>query len=202
MAEPRRSAGNRRTAIRGRRASSSSRRASTRTSPTPCSPARTRALEAAGAVSTRQRAGRARNPPAIAIALDAAERAGKPYEGAVALGCVIRGETLHFEIVSQESARALHGPFGRAPHADRQRHTHRRYRRAGLGAGAPGARRQGRRCGACGACARPAQARVSPRVERMARDARRRMSARPTAAARRASPPCRRSIRWRSPAPV
>jgi 6,7-dimethyl-8-ribityllumazine synthase len=45
--------------------------------------------------------------PAIAIALDAAQRSGKPYEGVVALGCVIRGETLHFEIVSQESARAL-----------------------------------------------------------------------------------------------
>jgi 6,7-dimethyl-8-ribityllumazine synthase len=46
-------------------------------------------------------------PAAIAIALEAAERRRRPYEGVVALGCVIRGETLHFELVAQESARAV-----------------------------------------------------------------------------------------------
>jgi 6,7-dimethyl-8-ribityllumazine synthase len=45
-------------------------------------------------------------PPAIAIAIDAG-RGRRRYDGAVALGCVIRGETLHFEIVSQQSARGL-----------------------------------------------------------------------------------------------
>jgi 6,7-dimethyl-8-ribityllumazine synthase len=44
---------------------------------------------------------------AAQIALDAAERAGAPYDGLVALGCVIRGETYHFEIVANESARGL-----------------------------------------------------------------------------------------------
>ena len=46
-------------------------------------------------------------PAAIAIAIDAAEKAGKPYDAAIALGCVIRGETIHFEIVSMESSRGL-----------------------------------------------------------------------------------------------
>src|SRR5437868_8011466 len=45
--------------------------------------------------------------PAIAIAVDAAEKQKKPYDGAIALGCVIQGETFHFDIVSMQSARAL-----------------------------------------------------------------------------------------------
>jgi 6,7-dimethyl-8-ribityllumazine synthase len=68
----------------------------------------TRALEAAGTVLERVSVpGSLEIPAAIAIALDAAERAGRPYDGAVALGCVIRGDTIHFEIVSTQSARAL-----------------------------------------------------------------------------------------------
>lgn len=46
-------------------------------------------------------------PAAIAIALDAAEKSGRPYDAVVALGCVVRGETFHFEIVSMESSRGL-----------------------------------------------------------------------------------------------
>ena len=46
-------------------------------------------------------------PTAIVIALDAAKAKGRPYDGVVALGCVIRGDTIHFEIVSHESARGL-----------------------------------------------------------------------------------------------
>lgn len=46
-------------------------------------------------------------PPAILLAARAAEKAGRPYDGFVALGCVIRGETYHFEIVAGQSAAGL-----------------------------------------------------------------------------------------------
>jgi len=42
-------------------------------------------------------------PPAIAFAAKAAER----FDGYVALGCVIRGETTHYDHICEETARAL-----------------------------------------------------------------------------------------------
>ena len=67
-----------------------------------------RALDAAGATfDVVGVAGALEIPAGMAITLDAAEAAGRPYDGAVALGCVVRGETYHFEIVAGESARAL-----------------------------------------------------------------------------------------------
>jgi 6,7-dimethyl-8-ribityllumazine synthase len=67
-----------------------------------------RALNEAGATVERISVpGSLEIPTAIAIAADAAQRRRKPYDGAVALGCVIRGETIHFEIVSHQSARGL-----------------------------------------------------------------------------------------------
>ncbi|HEX2216921.1 MAG TPA: 6,7-dimethyl-8-ribityllumazine synthase [Xanthobacteraceae bacterium] len=46
-------------------------------------------------------------PQALAFVLDAARQNDRPYDGAVALGCVIRGETSHYDVVAGESARAL-----------------------------------------------------------------------------------------------
>jgi len=46
-------------------------------------------------------------PAAIAMALDGVDAGTVAYDGFVALGMIIRGETYHFDIVSNESARAL-----------------------------------------------------------------------------------------------
>ncbi|HEX4179795.1 MAG TPA: 6,7-dimethyl-8-ribityllumazine synthase [Caulobacteraceae bacterium] len=47
-------------------------------------------------------------PAAISLAEEGGHRpAGVRYDGYVALGCVIRGETYHFEVVSNESARGI-----------------------------------------------------------------------------------------------
>jgi 6,7-dimethyl-8-ribityllumazine synthase len=68
----------------------------------------TRILEQAGAKFDRVTVpGSLEVPAAIAIAVERAKMRGQPYDGAIALGCVIRGDTIHFEIVSQESARGL-----------------------------------------------------------------------------------------------
>lgn len=68
----------------------------------------TAALEAAGARFDRIAVpGALEIPAAILFAAKASEGAGKTYDGFVALGCVIRGDTYHFEIVAGESARGL-----------------------------------------------------------------------------------------------
>ncbi len=46
-------------------------------------------------------------PAAITFALIGEEEGGTKYDGFVALGMVIRGETFHFDIVANESSRAL-----------------------------------------------------------------------------------------------
>ncbi len=46
-------------------------------------------------------------PAVISFALDAADEGGTDYDGFVALGTVIRGDTYHFDIVANESSRGL-----------------------------------------------------------------------------------------------
>ncbi|BCG80989.1 6,7-dimethyl-8-ribityllumazine synthase [Mesorhizobium sp. 113-3-3] len=46
-------------------------------------------------------------PAVITFALDGAAEGGTSYDGFVALGTIIRGDTYHFDIVANESSRAL-----------------------------------------------------------------------------------------------
>jgi len=68
-----------------------------------------KAIKAAGADYDVVTVGGALEIPAVvALADEGGHRpAGVRYDGYVALGCVIRGETYHFEVVANESARGL-----------------------------------------------------------------------------------------------
>ena len=46
-------------------------------------------------------------PQALNLQLNISKNTGISYEGYIALGCVIKGETYHFEIVSNETNRGL-----------------------------------------------------------------------------------------------
>lgn len=68
----------------------------------------TRALEQSGATFERITVpGALEIPAAIAFAVGATGAKRAAYDGVVALGCVIEGETYHFEVVSNKSARGL-----------------------------------------------------------------------------------------------
>jgi 6,7-dimethyl-8-ribityllumazine synthase len=68
----------------------------------------TAALKAAGAeYDTITVPGALEIPGAIAMASASGHAAGAAYDGFVALGCVIRGETTHYDTVANESARGI-----------------------------------------------------------------------------------------------
>jgi 6,7-dimethyl-8-ribityllumazine synthase len=68
----------------------------------------TRVLEAAGTTYARISVpGVLEIPAALSMALIAEADGGASYDGYVLLGCVIRGETTHYDIVANESARAV-----------------------------------------------------------------------------------------------
>ena len=68
----------------------------------------TAALETAGAHFERVTVpGALEIPPVISFAARVGEEDAEPFDGYVALGCVIRDESLNFDIVARESARGL-----------------------------------------------------------------------------------------------
>ena len=66
------------------------------------------ALDRAGATHDRVSVpGAFEVPAAVSMALEGADNGGTAYHGYVLLGCVIRGETSHYDIVAGESGRAI-----------------------------------------------------------------------------------------------
>ncbi len=66
------------------------------------------ALESAGATHQRVSVpGAFEVPAALSMALEAMDEGEARYDGFVLLGCVIRGETSHYDIVAGKSARAI-----------------------------------------------------------------------------------------------
>jgi len=67
-----------------------------------------KALDKAGATYERVSVpGALEIPGAIALAENAVAAGTRSFDGYVALGCVIRGETTHYDLVAGESCRAL-----------------------------------------------------------------------------------------------
>ena len=46
-------------------------------------------------------------PAALSMAIAAMDEGGPKYDGFVLLGCVVRGETSHYDLVANETARAI-----------------------------------------------------------------------------------------------
>lgn len=68
----------------------------------------TQAIEAAGGQYERISVpGVLEIPAALSMVMSAMENEGILYDGFVLLGCVIRGETSHYDIVANESARVI-----------------------------------------------------------------------------------------------
>ena len=83
----------------------------------------------------------------LALANGFVGRAGR-HRGCIALGCVIRGETSHYDIVARESAAGLHQLAVQHAVTDRLRHLDLREPRASLGTGQRRGAQQGPRRGA------------------------------------------------------